>query len=193
MAEQQPDVTAAQLAALYDAKAVAELADAEAQAGGPACGWRGEPLSRLAFVVSAMSPDDVAAGGPLSGEAGDAAGKAAAALGVDSDVFVVASRPTAALAPQARSSRLVLALEAADPQVVIALDTDAAADLADAYGLEPLVPGRAARARGRVLGSAGDFVASLGDEKAKARVWGAMKAVAADGGLKAAGRPKAPR
>jgi hypothetical protein len=192
MDAQQPELSSAALAVLYEAKALAELDDAEAAGGATARGWRGEPLSRLAFVVSAMSPGEIEAGDPLRGEAGEAADKAAAALGVSPEaLFVVASRPGADMPPEQRTRRLALALEAADPAIVIALDDDAACDLADAMGVEGLEPGRPVRVRGRVVGSVGGFAASLGDPRAKARVWAAMKAVAAEGGLDAKGRPKA--
>jgi hypothetical protein len=195
MAEQQPDVTAAALAAVYDAKALAELADAESAGGSSVRGWRGEPLGPLAFVVSAMSAEGGEESGPLSGEAGDAADKAAAGLGAGSGpVFIVASRPSADIPEPARARRLALMLEAADPRVVIALDAEAAKDLALASGMERLdEPGLPVLVRGRVLGSAGGFVASLGDRPAKLRVWTAMKRIASAGGLKAAKRPKAPR
>jgi hypothetical protein len=186
-------MSASALARIYEAKARAELDDAESIGGVPARGWRGEPLGRLAFVVSAMAPDEVATGEPLLGQTGEAADKAAAAFGVATgDLFVVASRPAADIPADARDRRLALLLEAADPEVVIALDGDAASDLAGACGCERLEPGRPVRLHGRVMGFVGEFAASLGDRPAKARVWAAMKAIAAEGGMKAAGRPKAP-
>jgi hypothetical protein len=140
-----------------------------------------------------MSPDEVVAGEPLLGQAGEAVGKAAAAFGVAADsLFVVASRPADGIPPEARSRRLALLIEAADPAVVIALDGDAASDLADACRLEHLEPGRPVRVHGRAVGTVGEFSVSLGDRPAKARVWAAMKAIAAEGGMKATGRPKAP-
>jgi hypothetical protein len=170
----------------------AELGDAQAAGGTAPRGWRGEPLGPLAFVVSSPSSGDP--GDPLGGEAGVAADKAAAALGAGAGpVFVVTSAPAPGMPAEARRRRLSLTLEAADPRVVMALDGGAARDLADAYGLDPMEPGAPARVRGRVLGSAGDFVASLGDVAAKARVWAAMRAIASEGGLKATGHPKAPR
>jgi len=179
------------VAKLFAAKAAAELADAELIAGSGGRGWRGAPLSRLAFVVSRLSAEDLAAGGPLNGATGEAAAKAAAAFGVPADAFfAIASRPSDPLSPADRSRRLVLAIEAADPAVVIALDEDAASDLAESFGVADLVPGTPARVRGRVIGAAGDLGASLADTKAKARVWVAMKAIAAEGGLKATGRLK---
>jgi hypothetical protein len=39
----------------------------------------------------------------------------------------------------------------------------------------------------------GEFAGSLGETAAKARVWGAMKTIAAEGGLKAKARPKTRR
>jgi hypothetical protein len=106
------------------------------------------------------------------------------------DYFVIASRPNAGGDAAPRPSRLALALEAADPEVVIALDDDAADDLTAAFEIARLTPGQPVRVRGRVLGAAGDLGSSLSDAATKARVWRAMKEIAAAGGLKAAGRQK---
>jgi hypothetical protein len=182
MAEQHTELSAAELAALYEAKALAELADGDALVGAEEQGWRGQPLGPLAFVASVLPVGDVL----------EALDKAADALGA-APAFVIASRPGGAGAEEARGRRLALMVEAADPAVVIALDGPAAGDLAEALGAQTMVPGQSARLRGRVLGSAAEFAASLSDVPAKARVWAAMKAIAAEGGLKAKGRPKAPR
>lgn len=182
MAEQHPELSAAGLAALYEAKALAELADGDALVGAAAPGWHGSPLGPLAFVSS-----EVPAGPVL-----EALDKASDALG-GGPAFVIASRSPRTEAGEARHHRLALMIEAADPSVVIALDAASAADLAGAFGAQTLVPGQWARLRGRVLGNAADFAASLSDAPAKARVWAAMKAIAGEGGLKAKGRPKAPR
>jgi hypothetical protein len=80
-------------------------------------------------------------------------------------------------------------MEAVDPLAVIALDADAAADAAAAFGLDALLPGRPVSAGGRVLGSAGEFADSLGNAAAKAHAWSAMKAIAAAAGLRAKRRP----
>lgn len=184
------------LLAAYEAKARAELGDAEALASGAAKGWRGRPLGALAFVIGAPSDADAQAGEPLRGEAGEAAAKAAEAFGVcGADVVAIASRPVAGLSAAVRARRLRLAVEAADPAAVIALDAEGAQDLAAAFEIEALDAGRPVLAHGRTLGSAGDLAASLADAPAKVRVWRAMKAIAHAAGLtgpKTKGRPKAP-
>lgn len=165
--------TEADLASLYEAKALAELGDAEALAGVGEGGWSGDPLGVVALVVAA----------PLPSEAGDAVDKATAALGVEpTTAFSIVSRPQASK-PKQLMARLRMALEAVDAPWVLALDTQAAEDVAVAFGVAPLVPGVAVRAGGRVLGSVGDFAGSLADPKAKARVWAAMRSIAAGAGL----------
>lgn len=171
-----------QLETLYEAKAAAELADAfEGWAAAGVAPWRGAALSRLAFLIAQPSEEDLAAGEPLRGRAGEAADKSAVAFGVGPDAYFVAV--TRGAGAGCASDRLRLVLEAADPAVVIALDDAAAEDLAAACGLERLRAGVPIRARGRVVGAAGDLAASLDDPTSKKRVWAAMKAIAAEGGL----------
>jgi hypothetical protein len=168
------------LASLYEAKALAELRDADALAG-VAGGWSGDPLGAVALVVGTPAG---AEGGLLVAEAAEAVAKALSALGFEEgSAFMIASRPADG-DPPALTARLRLALEAVDAPLVLALDPQAAEDLAAAFGLQRLDPGRPARAQGRVLGSAGDFAGSLGDSRAKSRVWTAMKSVAAAAGHK---------
>lgn len=167
--------------ALYEAKALAELADANELAGMAAGGWSGDPLGEVALVVgtepSADDESDI-----LPADLHEAAGKALGALGFEQgSAFEIASRPREAR-PDARAARLRLALEAVDAPLILALDPLAAEDLAVAFGLRGLEPGKPVRAAGRVLGSTGDFAASLGDVRAKGRVWAAMRSVAAAAG-----------
>ena len=68
-------------------------------------------------------------------------------------------------------------MEAVDPRVVIALDPQAAADLAAAFGIESFAPGRVTRVLGRDMLATDDFAASLGDEHAKRRVWDQLRAL----------------
>jgi hypothetical protein len=195
----EPDLTSADaLRAAYEAKALAELADADALLGlrpgagrGPRA-WNGPVLGpRIAFVVAAPAAG-AGSGGMLDEAAADAASKAADALGAGpAGAFTIASRPAGKGSATARARRLRLAIEAVDPLVVIALDTDAAADVAAAFDLDGLPVGRPVSGAGRVLGSAGDFADSLADAAAKARAWSAMKGIAA-AALKTKERPKAP-
>ena len=168
--------------ALYEAKALAELGDANALAGVAAGGWSGDSLGTVALVVSTDASTGDTEDGILPADVHEAAGKALAALGFEEDsAFVIASRPRGA-ETDALAARLRLALEAVDAPLVLALDPLAADDLAAAFGLHGLEPGKPVRAAGRVLGSTGDFAASLGDPRAKGRVWAAMRSVAAAAG-----------
>jgi hypothetical protein len=158
--------------ALYRAKALAELADADALAGVGTGGWSGDPTGTVALVSGGVLPDDAA----------EALGKALAALGFDEGTtFAIASRPPG-VRPDAVPARLRLALEAVDAPLVLAVDREAAIDLALAFGVDRLDPGRPVRSFGRVLGSVGDFAASLGEPKSKTRSWAAIRAVAAAAG-----------
>jgi hypothetical protein len=171
--------------ALYEAKALAELRDADALAGVGSGGWSGDPLGDVALVVGAAGD---ASGALMADAAADAVDKALVALGFASgSAFVIASRP-AGSDPAGLSARLRLALEAVDAPLALALDAQGAEDLAAAFGLSGLDPGKPVRSGGRVLGSTGDFAGSLGDDRAKARVWAAMKAVAAVVGHKTRAR-----
>jgi hypothetical protein len=170
--------------ALYEAKALAELGDANALAGVASGGWSGDPLGAVALVVTTVASTEDVESGILRADVREAASKALAALGFEEDsAFVIASRPRGA-ETGALTARLRLALEAVDAPLVLALDPLAADDLAAAFGLHGLEPGKPVRAAGRVLGSTGDFAASLGDVRAKGRVWAAMRSVAAAAGHK---------
>lgn len=182
----------AALLALYEEKARAELTDADAVAGPCAGAWRGEVMAAVAVVVGIIAGE----GGPsLVGEAGESAAKALAALGFEAgSVFVIASRSECDPGDAARADRLRLALEAVDPPLVMALDAAGAADLRAAFDLADLPLGQPVVASGRTFGYVGDFVASLGDDRAKAPVWKAMKAVAhASVAVTSARRQSAPR
>jgi hypothetical protein len=196
----EPDLSSAEaLRAAYEAKALAELDDADALVGPgrhrPTSGhrartWSGPVLGpRIAFVIA--TPNAAADSDALLDEVtADAASKAADALGAGpAGAFTIVSRPAGTASAKARARRLRLAMEAVDPLAVIALDADAAADVAAAFELDGLRPGRPVSAGGRVLGAAGEFADSLGNATAKAHAWSAMKAIAAAAGLKAKGRP----
>jgi hypothetical protein len=187
----EPDVSASdRLGAAYEAKARAELADADAVAGAASGSWEGSLVgARIAFLVARR---DVPAPGPiLADRTAEAMAGAADALGSADATFVLVTRPSLKASAEARARRLRIALEAVDAPAVIALDNESAEDLAAAFELDALRPGTPVRVLGRSLGSVGDFTALLDDSKAKAGAWSAMKAVAAQAGLKAKGRPKA--
>lgn len=180
------------LLALYEAKARAELCDADAAAGVGPGAWRGEVMAAVALVAGVPAEKS---GEPLSAMAGEAVAKAVAALGFpEGSVFVIASRPACAAGDDALVRRLRLAIEAADPTLVLALDSTAAGDVALAFGLPELAAGTPVAALGRMFGYSGEFAASLTDDSAKARVWVAMKAIArAHTSGTSTRRPKAPR
>jgi hypothetical protein len=171
---------AARLAKLYAAKARAELREADALLAGKATvSGSGDPTADVVLVKG--SPDDAerASRTALSGEDGAAAAKALSALGFDPErTWAAFSRPARGDAG-AYARRLEMIVEAVDPRLVIALDDEAAQDLAAAYRLPALAAGRPVVARGRVLGSVGGLAASLADPASKARVWQRFKSIAA--------------
>jgi len=183
---------AGELQTLYEAKARAELGDADAIAGARPGAWTGEVMAAVALVVG--EPGDPT-GTPLRGVASEAVAKALTALGfLEGSAFVISSRPRDEAGDEALVGRLRLALEAVDPTLVMALDAQGARDLSAAYDLPELSAGRPVGSLGRTFGYAGEFVASLGDDSAKAPVWGAMKAIArADAAKTSARRQSAPR
>jgi hypothetical protein len=188
----EPDVSAAdKLGAAYEAKARAELAEADVIVGAGPGAWDGPVVgARIVFLVAHRAAPAPAA--ILAGRTAEAVGGAAEALGSADAAFVLVTRPILETPADDRARRLRIALEAVDAPAVVALDPEAAEDLAAAFGLDTLRPGTPMHALGRSLGSVGDFAASLENTAAKATAWSVMKAVAARAGLKAKGRPKAP-
>jgi hypothetical protein len=170
---------AKRLEKLQVAKARAELRAADARLGAkPAIAGRGDPTAEVVIVKGVPDAGEVASRSALSGEVGVAARKALAALGFDPErLWATHSRPAQA-GDDDYARRLEAIVEAVDPLVAIALDDVAATDLAAAYLVPALVPGRPVIARGRVLGSVGGLAASLSDPAAKARVWECFKAIA---------------
>jgi uracil-DNA glycosylase len=171
---------AKRLEKLHVAKARAELRAADALLGTKsAIAGNGDPTAEVLIVKGAPDAGEVASRSALSGEDGAAARKALAALGFDPErMWATHSRPAQG-GDDAYARRLEAIVEAVDPPVAIALDEVAATDLAVAYRVPALVPGRPVVARGRVLGSVGGLAASLSDPAAKARVWECFKTIAA--------------
>jgi hypothetical protein len=174
-----PKDDAARLARLYASKVKAELKRADEALGVPVrIDGAGEMLASVVLVKGVADAAERAGRRALTGADGEAAGKALQALGFDEgDAWAVVSRPAEAPA-EARARRLELIVEAVDPRLVVALDDEAAEDLAAAFGLRALPLGQPVVARGRTLGAVGGLAASLGDPAAKARVWARFKAVA---------------
>lgn len=166
----------------YEAKASAELAAADALVPGVfAVAGNGSLFAVVVLLKGDPGEEDRATARALAGPDGQAADKALVALGLDpATAWRMCTRDAGGIADdEARARRVELAVEAVDPDLVIALDPQAGEDLARAFGVARLTPGKPVRARGRTLGSVSGLAASLGDEGAKARVWAEMQAVAA--------------
>jgi hypothetical protein len=164
-------------ATAYLAKVGVELDAADALLGGAAGAVRrsGASGSRVLLVKGAPGPEDVAAGFALAGRDGDAARSALAALGIDAtDALALCSRPTPGIDAAVRAQRLARYLAASDPEVVIALDTEAAEELSAAVGAR-LAFGKPVERHGRVLLAVDGLEASLDDPGRKKRVWAQFK------------------
>jgi hypothetical protein len=160
--------------ALYRDKARAELADVF----GAHCAvtWHGDVLAEVLLVKGEPGPEDVGAGFALAGADGEAITKALDALGADGSRFALCSR--AFDAPESgRYQALRRAVEAVDPSTVIALDGEAAADLATALGIEAIVYGTPITVDGRTVLAVDGFERSLGDETRKRAVWTQLRAL----------------
>jgi hypothetical protein len=174
------DVTTEGLQVLYEAKARAELAQADAlySNAGAVASW-GDPLAAVVLVVGAPGPEELAAHRALAGPVGEAARKAIGALGFDpASTLALCSRPGGDSDQGARAERLEYAIEAVDPVLVVALDPQAAEDLARAVRCPRLAAGRPVTARGRTIGAVGDLAASLRGEGGKRAVWAAFLSIA---------------
>lgn len=168
--------------ALFAEKAAAELAAADRSApGSDAVPWRGDSMADVFVVKGLPGPAEAAGGAAVSGADGDAADKALGALGHDmSRSFFTLSRPEPGIDPEARSIRLRMQIEAVDPQLVVALDAEAAEDLARAFGVR-LPLGQERRAVGRRMLAVDGLEASLADPARKKRVWRQLQAAKPSG------------
>lgn len=178
------DIVAGKLRALHEACARAELGAADALApGSDRVAPRGALLARIAAVKGLPGPAEASGGAAMSGSDGEALTKALEALGYDADtMFFTLSRPEPGMDRERASDRLRLQLESVDPQVIVALDAEAAADLAEAFGCATPVPGAVPlRILGRRIVAVSGFEAALSDPKAKQRVWAELKATKAEG------------
>ena len=164
---------AAELAALYDAKASAEEDAADALLPAVPVKRSGDVLGRVLLVKGMPGEADRAKSESLAGPDGEAARAALEALEVPTgSMLAVVSRPDGAGTPALGARRrLARYLEAADPAIAIALDALAADDLAVAAGVPALPFGEAVEHRGRVLLAVDGLEASLGDDARKKRVW----------------------
>lgn len=181
----RPDAPAEKVRALgelHRAKVAAELAAADAVApGSDSVPWRGELLADVVVVKGLPGPAEAAGGAAMSGADGEAASRALEALGYDPALaFFTLSRPEPGLDDEARARRVRLQVEAVDPAAVIAVDAEAAEDLAAAFELSKLRFGAAERVAGRLLVAADGLEASLADERRKQLVWRQLKAAKAE-------------
>ena len=175
---------ATKLRALHEARARTELAAADALApGSDRVAWRGALLAEVAVVKGLPGPAEATGGAALSGADGDALAKALEALGWDAaTIFYTLSRPEPGIDTSRRGDRLRLQLESVDPRAIVALDAEAAADIAAAFGCEEPVPGAVPlRVLGRQIVAVSGFEAALADPKAKQRVWGELKSARPEG------------
>lgn len=173
------DITdeAERLDALFRAKALAEIAVAEALAGDEgAVRGQGDELADVLLAKGEPGPDDLDAGRALAGADGEAAGKALDALGIAPARFAFCTRSTD-LPESARLERTRLMVEAVDPRIIIALDPLAAGDVLNAYGCKPVPAGTLTRVQGRAFVALEGLEASLSDEALKRRVWRQLKAL----------------
>lgn len=170
---------AASLRTLFEAKARAEIASADALApGSDVVPVTGALLAHIALVKGLPGPAEVAGGAALSGPDGKAAARALAALGYQpGSTFAIVSRVEPGIAEERRTERLRLALEAVDPRLIVALDAEAAQDVSLAFGIAPLGFGKPVRILGRTVVAVDGLEASLTDQSRKQRVWRQFRTV----------------
>lgn len=176
-------LTPAQVRELFEARAKAELAAADVLApGSDAVPPAGALFAQLAAVKGLAGPAEATGRAALSGPDGEALEKALEALGWEpGGVFATLSRPEPGIAPEQRAERLRLQLEAVDPKLVLALDAEAAEDVALAFGIARPPFGEEARVLGRRIVAVDGLEASLSDPARKKRVWRQLQAAKPDG------------
>jgi hypothetical protein len=169
---------------LHEARVKAELHAADVLApGSDRVAPRGAAMAEIAVVKGLPGPAEATGKPALSGADGTALVKALEALGWQAtDIFFTLSRPEPGMDRERASDRLRLQLESVDPRVIVALDAEAAADIAEAFGCEAAVAGRApVSVLGRRIFAVSGFEAALSDPKAKQRVWAELKAAKPQG------------
>lgn len=166
-----------ELAQAYCDRARAELDDLLDR--GFSCA--GSAFPQVLLVKGRLNEAEEAGGALLGGPDGDALRAALARLGYPDDAWAALS---ACVAPSggpwalAEPFELAVAVEAFDPEAVLALDSPAARSLQAAWGLpEPLGVGAPVRVRGRRVLALGGFEAALGAPGGKAAMWARLKLV----------------
>jgi hypothetical protein len=177
-ADKDSKAPVAELCALHESRASAELRAAEALApGSDAVASRGALLAEVVIVKGLRGPAEESGGAALSGADGTAAVKALSALGYDEGaLFFTLARPEPGIDAKRRALRIRAQIEAVDPQLVLAVDREAAEDVADAFGLGRPEWGREVRVLGRRIVAVDGLEASLADPARKRRVWDQLKA-----------------
>ena len=176
-------VSAERIRALHEARALAELTAADRLApGSDAVAWRGALLAEVAVVKGLPGPAESTGGAALTGADGEAAAKSLERLGYDpASAFYTLSRPEPGIERATRVTRLKAQLAAVDPDLVIALDAEAAQDVAEALGIAKPAFGTVVGAGGTRMVACDGLEASLGDERNKQRVWRQLKVAAPRG------------
>lgn len=174
---------AERIRAEHEARAHAELRAADALCpGSDAVAWSGAVIAEVALVKGLPGPAEASGGAALTGPDGEACGKALEALGwAPAALFSTVSRSVPTASDESRAARLRGQVEAVDARIAIALDAEAAQDLAAAFGVDRLPFGEERRAGGRRLLAVDGFEACLIDEKRKKRVWRQLQAARPDG------------
>lgn len=142
---------------------------------------RGQACATVCLLKGQLSDEERAGGELLGGPDGAALVSALAALGYPDDCWAAIStrvrtpgQPWTPAAPD----ELAEAVEVVDPELVIALDDEAAEALRAAYDVDvPLAPGEVARVLGRRFLALGGFADALGDPRAKQLMWARLKRV----------------
>lgn len=177
-ADTPAEPTAEQIRIEFEQRARAELQAAAALApGSDAVAWSGALLAEVALVKGLPGPAEASGGSALSGADGDAALKALVALGWEgAAVFRTLSRPEPGVASARAEDRLRRQIEAVDPALVLALDAEAATDVAGAFEITRLPFGKEVRVLGRRIVAVDGLEASLGEPARKQRVWRQLQA-----------------
>ena len=166
--------TQRELASLYMDRTRAELAALEA------AGFllAGNAFPAILLVKGAPGPAELAGAPLLSGPDGDALRAALDRLGYPEDAWAACSAFALNAGAPSRlpAQELAVAVEAFDPEAVVALDTPAARALQEAWRLaEPLPVGALTRVRGRRALALGGFEAALSAEGGKQAMWSRLK------------------
>lgn len=162
-----------ELGEIFRARLQAELARADSELpGADAIRSSGEPSAPLLLVKGEPGPAEAGGGLALGGEDGAAVAKALDALGRDPQAtYAVLSRPVTGAPEDRVAARLRHIIETCDPLWVVALDIEAAEDIARALGSTQARPGAPQKALGRSVLALEGLEASLTDDALKRRVW----------------------